>query len=246
MANQEAQTSSNAVTPETSKTKLKVAIDGPAGAGKSTVARRVAEELGYLYIDTGAMYRAATLIVLRHNLPVDNNELAGKALDESTIELLPPNDESSGRQRVMVDGIDETENIRMREITNQASAVSALPAVRERLVARQRQLAERGGAVLDGRDIGTVVLPNAEVKIFLTASAEVRANRRLKELAESGQQVDYQVILNEMIERDRKDSTRVLAPLRPADDAIMVDTDNLSIDEVVHAIISHCSKNLGN
>jgi CMP/dCMP kinase len=241
MASQEAQTSSNALTPETSKTKLKIAIDGPAGAGKSTVARKVAEKLGYLYIDTGAMYRAATMIVLRHNFPVDNNELAGKALDQSTIELLPPDDGSAGRQRVVIDGVDETENIRTREITNQASAVSALPAVRDRLVARQRQLADRGGAVLDGRDIGTVVLPNADLKIFLTASPEVRAKRRQKELMESGQQVDYEVILKETIERDRKDSSRAIAPLRPADDAIMLDTDKLSIDEVVQAIISRCN-----
>jgi CMP/dCMP kinase len=244
MANQEAQTGSNTLKPATNKSRLKIAIDGPAGAGKSTVARKVAEQLGYLYIDTGAMYRAATLIILRNNLPVDDNELAGKALDKSTIELLPPTDGSGGRQRVMVDGVDETENIREREITNQASAVSALPAVRERLVARQRQLAERGGAVLDGRDIGTVVLPNAPVKIFLTASPEVRAKRRQKELAEAGQSVDYQVLLKEMIERDRKDSSRAIAPLRPAADAIMVDTDNMSIDEVVQAIVSQCSKNL--
>jgi len=246
MANQEAQTSSSAVGPEASKAKLKIAIDGPAGAGKSTVARKVAEELGYLYIDTGAMYRAATMIVLRHNLPVDDNELAGKALDQSTIELLPPDHGSGGRQRVMVDGVDETENIRKREITNQASAVSALPAVRERLVARQRQLADRGAAVLDGRDIGTVVLPNAEVKIFLTASPEIRARRRQKELAESGQPVDLEVILQETIERDRKDSSRAIAPLRPAEDAIIVDTDTMSIDEVVQAIISLVHKNLSN
>jgi CMP/dCMP kinase len=245
MADQEAH-SSNAVRPEAIKAKLKIAIDGPAGAGKSTVARKVAERLGYLYIDTGAMYRAATMIVLRHNFPVDNNELAAKALDQSTIELLPPDNGSSGRQRVMVDGVDETENIRKREITNQASAVSALPAVRERLVARQRELAQAGGAVLDGRDIGTVVLPNAEVKIFLTASPEIRAKRRHNELMQSGENAELEVILQETIERDRKDSSRAIAPLKAAEDAIMVDTDLMSIDDVVETIISQVTKSLSN
>jgi cytidylate kinase len=237
MLNQRAQQSKEAAEARARKIKLRIAIDGPAGAGKSTVARRVAERLSYLYIDTGAMYRAATLIVTRRNIRLSDNERAGAAIDQSEIALLPPDERSSGRQRILIDGADETENIRTREITNQVSAVSALPAVRERMVAKQRQMAEKGAVVLDGRDIGTVVLPDADIKVFLTASPELRAERRLKELQQSGQSVDFQTILQETVERDRKDSTRTIAPLKQAEDAVVVDSDNLSIEEVVKKIL---------
>lgn len=227
-----------------SRSALCVAIDGPAGAGKSTVAQMIARSLGYLYIDTGAMYRAATWIVLDKQIDTANPEAIVRAVEPVPIELLPPDESSRGRIRVFVNGCDVTMIIRSRLISRFVSPVSAVKELRSILVAKQQKLAASGGVVMDGRDIGTVVLPNAKVKIFLTASARVRAERRLKELKEMGQIADFDTILAEITARDEFDSTRQCSPLRQADDALSIDTDNLSIDEVVTAILQVCHSRL--
>lgn len=220
--------------------KLTIAIDGPAGAGKSTVARLAAQELGYAYIDTGAMYRAATLLVLRAKVGLDHQKAIAELIRNSTIELLPTKTECQGKVRVVLNKEDVSEEIRGQAVTNAVGAVSAVVPVRELLVEKQRQLASLGGVIVDGRDIGTVVLPNADLKIFLTASPEVRARRRYEELLSLEQVVDYDTLLAEIIERDRKDSNRATAPLKQAQDAIAIITDNLSIPQVVDTIIRLC------
>jgi cytidylate kinase len=224
--------------------RLKIAIDGPAGAGKSTVARMVAEKLGYLYIDTGAMYRAATLIVLEKKLPIGAANEIGKAVRSASIELASASESNDGRPHVFVDGRDVTDEIRTRAISNHVSAVSALLEVREVLVEKQKQMAAGGAVVLDGRDIGTIVMPNAELKIFLTASPEERARRRLIDLEKAGEKVSMEVLLKEIVERDYKDSHRAIAPLRKAEDAILLATDNMTIDSEVEEIIRLAVKSL--
>jgi cytidylate kinase len=224
--------------------RLKIAIDGPAGAGKSTVARMVAEKLGYLYIDTGAMYRAATLIVLEKELPIESASEIGEAVRQASIELVSAAESSDSRPHVLIDGRDVTDEIRTRAVSNHVSAVSALAEVRTVLVQKQQQMAESGAVVLDGRDIGTVVMPNAELKIFLTASPEERARRRLIDLEKAGEAVDKDVLLKEIIERDYKDSHRAIGPLRQAHDAILLSTDNMTIDSEVEEIIRLAVKSL--
>jgi CMP/dCMP kinase len=225
---------------EPDKPVLAIAIDGPVGAGKSTVACRVAAALQFLYLDTGAMYRAATWVCLQHQIDVSNEEQVVEAVKHAAIEVTPPQT-GDGRAGVVVDGTDVTDIIRSPEVTRSVSQVSAIAGVRELLVERQRQIARASSVVMDGRDIGTVVLPQAALKIYLTASVQVRAQRRHKELATLGRQTDLAELQAEIEARDHYDSTRAIAPLRQAADAIAIDTDGLTIDQVVERILAHVS-----
>jgi cytidylate kinase len=219
---------------------LKVAMDGPAGAGKSTVAQLVAKRLGFLYIDTGAMYRAATWLAMKKGIPITDGEAIARVAAEADIRL-EPGDESTGhRVRVFVNDEEVTQAIRSHEISELVSPVSALSPLRKVMVAQQKALAKRGGVVLDGRDIGTVVMPDADIKIYLTASADVRARRRLKDQQALGEDPDYDELVKAIAERDHRDSTRADSPLKQADDAIAIITDNLTIDQVVDAVVRLC------
>jgi len=206
-----------------------VAIDGPAGSGKSTVARMLAERLGYAYVDTGALYRCVALAVERAALRGNLEEEAGSLARGIEIAFKGP----ATKQRVLLDGEDVSEAIRTPEISMLASRVSAIPSVRSALLDQQRRLAKAGGAVLEGRDIGTVVLPNAEVKFFLTASAKARAERRYKELVARGVDTSLDKVRSEQEERDRNDAGREIAPLKAAPDAEIVDTSDMTVLEVI-------------
>ena len=211
-----------------------VAIDGPAGAGKSTVARRLADRLGYTLVDTGALYRAVALAARRAGVAWDdeaNVVAVARRLEASRSLLLVPDAEKG--VRVMLDGADVSDAIRTPDMGMGASRVSAIGGVRAALLALQRQAGENGGVVLEGRDIGTVVFPDAEVKFFLTASPEVRAKRRYDELVERGQQVDFAATLAEVKTRDENDTNRPIAPLRRADDAVLVDSSDRAVDDIV-------------
>ena len=210
--------------------KLTVAIDGPAGSGKSTVARKLARRLGYTYVDSGAMYRAVAYRTLQAGLDVENDVAEIAALARR---LRVEFRRVGNQPRLFADGEDVEEAIRTPQVGNLASLVSAIPQVREHLVAVQRQMAGQGGVVMEGRDIGTVVLPEAEIKIFLLASVQERARRRQRQLRQQGIQRDFDEILREQQQRDERDSTRSVAPLRPAADARQVVTDNMTEDEVV-------------
>ena len=205
-----------------------IAVDGPAGAGKSTVSKIVAERLGYTYIDTGAMYRAVGLKLSRTGADL------AEIVDGIEIEL-------DDKARVFLDGVDVTAEIRTQEIGRLASDVSKFDFVRKKLTELQRKMAERGSVIMDGRDIGTEVLPNADVKIFLTASLDERARRRFDELKAKGQAVDFDAIKAEIAARDKQDSEREIAPLKQADDAALIDSTNLTIEEVVAQILAICS-----
>lgn len=213
---------------------INIAIDGPAGAGKSTVARRVAKELGFIYIDTGALYRSIGVAALRKGYETDD---AGKV-----ISILPEINLSlefvDGEQRVILNGEDVSRDIRLPEASMAASNVSAIPEVRSFLLDMQKKFARENNCLMDGRDIGTVILPDAQLKIFLTASAEVRADRRYKELMEKGTPKEYNELLEEIKLRDYNDSHRAIAPLKAADDAITVDTSDMGLDAVVEKIIN--------
>lgn len=217
----------------------RVAIDGPAGAGKSTVSRRVAGELGYLLLDTGAIYRCIALAAREAGKAWDDEEavsaLARDIAARRAIRLEPP---SGGVERILLDGRDVARDIRTQQMADGASKVSALPKVRDALLELQRAAARDGGVVLEGRDIGTVVLPDAEAKFFLTASVEVRAGRRFDELVARGQSPNRADVERELRERDTRDTQRPVAPLRQAKDAILVDSTALSIDEVVAIIVA--------
>ncbi|MEO0406284.1 MAG: bifunctional pantoate--beta-alanine ligase/(d)CMP kinase [Cyanobacteria bacterium P01_A01_bin.135] len=214
-----------------------IAIDGPAGAGKSTVARRVAHQLELLYLDTGAMYRAVTWLVLETNTPPDDEAVIAELVRQSTIRLLSPQELGQPTQ-VWINNQDVTRDIRLTRVAEQVSAIAAQPAVRQELVKQQQYYGRDGGIVLDGRDIGTHVFPDAEVKIFLTASVQERARRRQADLQRQGQlNLSLEDIEQSIYQRDRKDSTRAIAPLRKAADAIEIQTDALSIDQVVEAIV---------
>ena len=205
-----------------------IAVDGPSGAGKSTMARMVARALGFLYVDTGAIYRTLALFALREGAaPADAQAVAG-LLPRAGIRMGYGED---GGQRMYLNGEDVTEAIRTPEVSAAASQVSAHPQVRAFLLDMQRDLAKTGNVIMDGRDIGTVVLPDADVKIFLTASAEDRARRRLAELLERGEQIRFDTVLSDITERDRRDSTRSAAPLCQAEDALLVDTTDKSLEE---------------
>ncbi|SEM66110.1 cytidylate kinase [Ligilactobacillus sp. WC1T17] len=218
--------------------KLQIAIDGPASAGKSTVAKLVAKKLGYIYCDTGAMYRAATFLARKNQIAYDDDAALKKLLSEAEIRFVPAEPE----QKVFANEVDVTKTIRTPEITNNVSAVSAQPSVREILTKRQREIAEAGGIVMDGRDIGTTVLPHAQVKIFLVASVHERAVRRFKENQLKGIDTPLDVLEQEIEARDYKDSHRKISPLTQAKDAVLVDTTSLSIDEVVNKIMEIVEK----
>ena len=219
---------------------ISVAIDGPSGAGKSTVARAAAMRLGYVYVDTGAMYRAIGLAVCRRG--IDGEDAAGIAavLPELTIQLAYEN----GTQHVLLCGEDVSDEIRTPEIAYYASKVSAVPAVRQFLLETQRSMAKSGNILMDGRDIGTVILPDAPVKIFLTASAETRAGRRYLELREKGQQVTRESVLHDVVERDRQDMTRAVAPLRQAADAVLLDTSDMTLEQSIQAVLQIIEKKI--
>lgn len=214
---------------------ISVAIDGPAGAGKSTVARKVAQELGCLYVDTGAIYRTVGLYALRKGADPKNEGEVVPLLEELKVEMQV---ESDGIQHMYLNGEDVTAQIREPEISRCASAVSALPPVRAFLLDMQRELARTRSVVMDGRDIGTVVLPDATVKIFLTASPEVRAMRRWKELREKGNTDTYEEVLRDVIQRDYDDSHRAIAPLRQAEDAVLADTSELDLEESIQLLLN--------
>ena len=213
--------------------KLQIAIDGPASAGKSTVAKLVAKKLGYVYCDTGAMYRATTYAAKKNHVAYDDDQGLKEMLEKTEIRFVPAEPE----QKVFVNETEVTKTIRLPEIANNVSTVSAQKSVRADLTERQRMIAEQGGIVMDGRDIGTTVLPNAEVKIFLVASVHERAVRRFKENVEKGIDTPLDVLEKEIEERDYKDSHRKISPLTQAKDAVLVDTTSLSIEEVVAKIM---------
>jgi cytidylate kinase len=215
-----------------------VAIDGPAGAGKSTVAKTLAKKLSYTYMDTGAMYRAFALKAARDGIDLENEDALRASLAATNIEL----HEDAGRPRVVLDGRDVAGEIRTPELSQSASRVSALKPVRERMVELQRAMGARGGIVAEGRDIGTVVFPGAEVKVFLTAGSEERARRRFAELKGNGKGVTLEETVAEMEQRDRRDREREYAPLRQADDAIAIDSTGMTVDEVVERIMKEIKK----
>ena len=213
---------------------IRVAIDGPSGAGKSTLARAAAADLGFLYVDTGAIYRTVGLFVQENGLDAGDAAAVGAARPGLRPELRYDGD---GRQRMLLNGRDVSEEIRLPEISRYASAVSALPPVRAYLLETQRELARKHNVIMDGRDIGTVVLPDAEVKIFLTASAQVRAERRCRELEERGTPQPFPEVLRDIENRDYRDTHRAAAPLRQAEDAVLLDTSALSFQESREALL---------
>lgn len=212
---------------------IQIAIDGPASSGKSTVAKMIAKDFDYTYLDTGAMYRSATYLALTNGIDITDQERIVQLLTQYPIRF---GRDESGQQQVFVGEIDVTFPIRDNQVSNNVSAVAALPIVREELVRLQQKIAEGGGIVMDGRDIGTVVLPQAELKIFLIASVEERARRRFKENMERGIETDLAILKEEIAARDFKDSNRAVSPLKAADDAITFDTTGVSIEEVVQFI----------
>lgn len=208
---------------------IQIALDGPAGAGKSTIAKQLAAQLDYVYIDTGAMYRAVTLAALEQNLNLEDGQALGELMKSLDLRLTP----GEQGQRVFIGEREVTEAIRTNEVTNNVSFVARQAEVRTALVVAQRKLAERGGIVMDGRDIGTVVLPNAELKVFLTASVEERASRRHRENIARGMDSDLPSLQADIALRDKRDSERTVSPLKQAEDAIYLDTTEMNIDQVV-------------
>lgn len=213
---------------------INIAIDGPSGAGKSTLARMTAAKLGLIYVDTGAMYRCIGLYTVRNSIPIGKAVI--DALENIKIEIKYEN----GLQRMYLNGEDVTDYIRTPEVSAAASAVSAIPEVRSFLLSTQRELAAKNNVIMDGRDIGTVVLPNAELKIFLTASAEDRAMRRFKEYEEKGVPATFEEVFEAIVARDKQDSERDVAPLKPADDAVRLDTTGNTLEEsfeIIHGLV---------
>lgn len=208
---------------------MNIAIDGPAGAGKSAISKRLAKELGILYVDTGALYRSIALYLLNSGVNIEDAATVEKSLQNITVELKY----QQGQQHVFLNGEDVSEQIRTELVSMTSSKVSSLPCVRSFLFDLQREIAQNNDCIMDGRDIGTVVLPQAEVKIFLTASPEVRAKRRYKELREKGQDVSYDALLQDINQRDYNDTHRAIAPLKQAEDAVLLDTSDLNIDQVI-------------
>ena len=206
-----------------------IAIDGPAGAGKSTIAKKLAKELGYIYVDTGAMYRAMAYHFLQNNIASDNESEIAKSCKNVDVSI----SYMDGEQQVLLNGQNISDKIRNEEVGNMASATSVYPVVRTKLVELQRQLASKENVIMDGRDIGTVVLPNANVKIYLTASSKVRAKRRFDELTAKGEDCNFDDIEKDIIDRDYRDMHRETSPLKQADDAILLDTSDMDIDQVV-------------
>lgn len=217
--------------------KIIIALDGPAGSGKTTTAREVAKKLNYVYIDTGAMYRATTLAFIRTGQNLDGFDFT-KLMSNIKIELVP----SENGQKTLLNGEDVSKEIRTPQVTKLASPVAAVGIVREKLVEQQRELGKQGGVVMDGRDIGTVVFPDAELKLYMQASIEARAERRTKELIKAGQQVTIEEIAKQIATRDEFDSNREISPLRKADDAKVLDTSNLTIEEQTKIVVDLAKK----
>jgi len=215
-----------------------VAIDGPAGSGKSTSAKLVAQSLNFLYIDTGAMYRAITFLAIKNNILNDHEEITMLANScEMKMEFI------EGNTKIQVDGVDLTDEIRSPEVNSHVSDISKIAGVREALVKKQRVMAaENDGVVMEGRDIGTVVFPDADVKIYLTATIDERSHRRAKEFAEQGKSIPVEEVRDNLVQRDKIDSTRAVSPLSKAQDAIEVDTSNTTIEEQVEIILRHVNK----
>jgi len=214
-----------------------IAIDGPASAGKSTLGERLAKILGYVYFDTGVMYRAVTWEALRRNIPIADEEAVTALAETIVIDVIRPTVDDGRQYDVRVDGVDVTWEIRRTEVDAQVSPVSAYPGVRRALTAQQRAIGLRGEVVMVGRDIGTVVLPEAEVKIYLDASPEERARRRLTEMLDRGCETDYETVLAIIQNRDRIDSGREVAPLRPAEDAVRINNDAMTVEDEVKYIL---------
>ena len=210
-----------------------IAIDGPAGAGKSTIAKALAKALGYHYVDTGAIYRTVAYFLDLWGVSPKDVDAVERYIDELTIQI---EYDETGKQHMIMNGMDVTDSIRTQDISQKASLVSAHKVVRDMLLDMQRNVAKEHNVIMDGRDIGTVVLPNATVKIFLTASAEVRAKRRTDELLAKGQQADFAQTLKDIQQRDYQDTHRPIAPLKQADDAVLLDTSDMNIDQVVEAM----------
>ncbi len=211
---------------------MNIAIDGPAGAGKSTIAKRLAKKLGFIYVDTGAMYRAMAYYFLQHNIDAKDENAIAAACPDVDVTITYENEE----QQVLLNGENVNGVIRNEEVGNMASSTSVYPVVRKKLVELQRQLAKSADVIMDGRDIGTCVLPDAQVKIYLTASSATRAKRRFDELTEKGVSCDLAEIEKDIIDRDYRDMHRETSPLRQAEDAVLVDSSEMNIDEVVDAI----------
>ena len=211
-----------------------IAIDGPAGAGKSTIARAIAERIGFIYVDTGAMYRAIALYFLRKGVDGNDREAVAAGCPDIRVTL---EYDSEGRQQVMLNGENVSGSIRTPEVSRMASITSAIPEVRASLLQLQRDLAASANVLMDGRDIGTHVLPDATLKIYLTASADVRAKRRYDELVEAGRSCKYEQIREDIILRDKQDMEREIAPLKKAEDAVLVDSSDMTVEEVIEAVI---------
>ncbi len=214
--------------------KYSIAIDGPAGAGKSTIAKALAEKLGYIYVDTGAMYRAMGLYFLRLGIAGEDQAAISEFCKNVRVEIVY----QEGIQQVFLNGENVTAFLREETVGRMASSISVYPEVRLKLVELQREIAEKENVIMDGRDIGTYVLPNADLKIYLTASAEARANRRYQELNEKGIESQFEVIKQDMEERDARDKNREFAPLRQAEDAVLVDTSDMTVEEVINSILA--------
>ena len=217
---------------------MNIAIDGPAGAGKSTIAKRLAKKLGFIYVDTGAMYRAMAYYFLQHNIDAKDENAIAAACPDVDVTITYEN----GEQQVLLNGENVNPFIRTEEVGKSASVISAQPAVRAKLVSLQQKLAAQSDCIMDGRDIGTCVLPKADVKIYLTASSTVRAKRRFDELTAKGQQSDFEVIKKDIEDRDYRDMHRETSPLKQAEDAVLVDTSDMDIDQVIEKLLELCSR----
>ena len=217
---------------------MNIALDGPSGSGKSTVAKLIAEKLDILYLDTGAMYRACALEAILRNADCFDEEHVAKFINDIDLKIVYEN----GAQKTILRGEDVSKKIRQNEVSMMASNISSLPCVRHKMVEMQREVASKNDCILDGRDIGTYVLPNAKYKFFMTAAPEVRAKRRWLELKAKGQEVDFDALLKEINQRDYNDSHRKMAPLKQADDAVLLDTSEMNVDEVVAFILDRVKR----
>lgn len=220
--------------------KVNIAIDGPAGAGKSTIAKAIAKKLGFVYVDTGALYRTAGVFALENSIEISDNESLKQLLKYTKIDIKYEN----GEQRVYCGGEDYSLKIRTPQASMAASDISKIPFVREYLLSLQRDIASENNCIMDGRDIGTVVLPNAQIKIFLTADVEERARRRYKELLEKGSSTSFEEVLEDMKKRDYQDSHRAIAPLKPAQDSVVVDTSKFSLEQSIEKMLETIKQRL--